>query len=76
MVRRPVVDQRITGLAFHEQGHELANLRDVETGIQGLDNTSDVGGGAIGVVGPARMNYGKIIPLVDYTAKLVSQLLS
>jgi heat-inducible transcriptional repressor len=31
--------------------------------------------GAIGVVGPARMNYGKIIPLVDYTAKLVGQLL-
>jgi heat-inducible transcriptional repressor len=31
--------------------------------------------GAIGVVGPARMNYGKIIPLVDYTAKMVSRLL-
>lgn len=31
--------------------------------------------GAIGVIGPARMNYGKIIPLVDYTAKLVSKLL-
>jgi heat-inducible transcriptional repressor len=32
--------------------------------------------GAIGVIGPARMNYGKVIPLVDYTAKLVSKLLS
>ncbi|MCE2716530.1 MAG: heat-inducible transcriptional repressor HrcA [Pseudomonadota bacterium] len=32
--------------------------------------------GAIGVVGPANMNYGKIIPLVDYTAKLVTRLLS
>jgi heat-inducible transcriptional repressor len=31
--------------------------------------------GAIGVIGPARMNYGKIIPLVDYTAKIVSRLL-
>lgn len=31
--------------------------------------------GAIGVVGPSRMNYGKIIPLVDYTAKIVSRLL-
>jgi heat-inducible transcriptional repressor len=31
--------------------------------------------GAIGVVGPTRMNYGKIIPLVDYTAKLVGNLL-
>jgi heat-inducible transcriptional repressor len=31
--------------------------------------------GAIGVVGPARMNYGKIIPLVDYTAKLVGRMI-
>jgi heat-inducible transcriptional repressor len=31
--------------------------------------------GAIGVVGPSRMNYGRVIPLVDYTAKLVSRLL-
>jgi heat-inducible transcriptional repressor len=38
-------------------------------------NSSDKIIGAIGVVGPSRMNYGKIIPLVDYTAKLVSRLL-
>ena len=31
--------------------------------------------GAIGVLGPTRMNYGKIIPLVDYTAKIVERLL-
>lgn len=31
--------------------------------------------GAIGVVGPTRMNYGRIIPLVDYTAKTVGRLL-
>jgi heat-inducible transcriptional repressor len=31
--------------------------------------------GAIGVIGPSRMNYGKIIPLVDYTAKMVGRLL-
>ncbi|MBY0461834.1 MAG: heat-inducible transcriptional repressor HrcA [Alphaproteobacteria bacterium] len=31
--------------------------------------------GAIGVIGPARMNYGRIIPLVDYTAKMVSRLI-
>lgn len=30
--------------------------------------------GAIGVVGPTRMNYARIIPMVDYTAKLVSRL--
>lgn len=32
--------------------------------------------GAIGVIGPSRMNYGRIIPLVDYTAKIVGKLLS
>ena len=31
--------------------------------------------GAIGVIGPTRINYGKIIPMVDYTAKIVSRLL-
>ena len=31
--------------------------------------------GAIGVVGPSRMNYGKIIPMVDYTAKMVTRLM-
>ncbi|NQV46630.1 MAG: heat-inducible transcriptional repressor HrcA [Rhodospirillaceae bacterium] len=30
--------------------------------------------GAIGVIGPTRMNYARIIPMVDYTAKLVSRL--
>ncbi len=31
--------------------------------------------GAIGVIGPTRMNYGRIIPMVDYNAKLISRLL-
>ena len=31
--------------------------------------------GAIGVIGPTRMNYSRIIPMVDYTAKLVGRLI-
>lgn len=31
--------------------------------------------GAIGVIGPARINYARIIPLVDYTAKLIGRCL-
>lgn len=31
--------------------------------------------GAIGVIGPARLNYARIIPLVDYTAKLLGRML-
>ena len=31
--------------------------------------------GAIGVIGPSRMNYSRIIPLVDYTSKLLGRLI-
>jgi heat-inducible transcriptional repressor len=31
--------------------------------------------GAIGVIGPARLNYARIIPMVDYTAKVIGRLL-
>ncbi|HET6605645.1 MAG TPA: heat-inducible transcriptional repressor HrcA [Rhodopila sp.] len=31
--------------------------------------------GAIGVIGPTRINYGRIIPVVDYTARVIGQLL-
>ena len=31
--------------------------------------------GAIGVIGPTRINYARIIPLVDYTAKVVGRLI-
>jgi heat-inducible transcriptional repressor len=30
--------------------------------------------GAIGVIGPTRLNYARIIPMVDYTAKIVGRL--
>jgi heat-inducible transcriptional repressor len=31
--------------------------------------------GAIGVVGPTRINYGRIVPVVDYTARVIGRLL-
>lgn len=31
--------------------------------------------GSLGVIGPVRMDYSRIIPLVDYTAKLVEKML-
>lgn len=31
--------------------------------------------GALGVIGPRRMNYSKIIPLVDYSARLLTEIL-
>ena len=32
--------------------------------------------GAIGVIGPTRLNYGRIVPIVDYTAQLVGRLIA
>jgi heat-inducible transcriptional repressor len=32
--------------------------------------------GVIGVIGPTRLNYARIIPMVDYTAKVVGKLLA
>jgi heat-inducible transcriptional repressor len=31
--------------------------------------------GAIGVIGPTRLNYARVIPLVDYTARILGRLL-
>ncbi len=32
--------------------------------------------GAVGVIGPTRLNYGRIVPIVNYTAQLVGKLIS
>ncbi len=32
--------------------------------------------GVLGVIGPTRLNYARVIPLVDYTSKVVGKLLS
>jgi len=32
--------------------------------------------GVLGVIGPTRLNYARIIPMVDYTAKLVGRLMN
>ena len=30
--------------------------------------------GALGVIGPTRLNYARVIPLVDYTARVVGRM--
>jgi len=32
--------------------------------------------GAIGVIGPTRLNYGRIVPIVDFTARLIGRMVS
>ncbi|MEO9458388.1 MAG: heat-inducible transcriptional repressor HrcA [Lentilitoribacter sp.] len=31
--------------------------------------------GAVGIIGPTRLNYSRVVPVVDYTAQLVSRLM-
>ncbi len=31
--------------------------------------------GVVGIIGPTRLNYARIVPMVDYTAQLISRLL-
>lgn len=31
--------------------------------------------GALGIIGPTRLNYARIVPMVDYTAQLISRML-
>ncbi len=38
-------------------------------------NTKEQIVGAVGVIGPTRINYARIIPMVDYTAKVIGRLL-
>jgi heat-inducible transcriptional repressor len=32
--------------------------------------------GVLGIIGPTRLNYAHIIPMVDYTARVVGRLLA
>ena len=53
-----------------------------ESGYQILDDCSLVAApymidkhtvGVLGVIGPTRLNYARIIPLVDYTARAIGR---
>ncbi len=47
----------------------------VSTVVAPARNAADRIVGAIGVIGPTRINYGRIIPVVDYTARAIGRLL-
>ena len=53
----------------------LFSLSDHSVVIAPYRNTQQQIIGAVGVIGPTRINYAKVIPMVDYTAQLIGNLI-
>lgn len=79
--RREVVD--LLGRAEQAEGvrifigseNKLFSLSGSSTIVAPYHDASGEIVGVLGVIGPTRLNYARIIPMVDYTAKMVSKLL-
>jgi heat-inducible transcriptional repressor len=55
--------------------NNLFSLAGCSAVVKSFKNSNEQIVGAIGVVGPARMNYARIIPMVDYTSKLIGRMM-
>lgn len=55
--------------------NQLFNMAGVSVVVDSFQSSSEQVLGAIGVIGPTRMNYARIIPMVDYTAKLIGRMI-
>jgi heat-inducible transcriptional repressor len=79
--RREVVD--LLGRAEQAEGvrifigseNNLFSLSGSSTIVAPYHDASGQIVGVLGVIGPTRLNYARIVPMVDYTAKVVSKLL-
>ena len=79
--RREVID--LLGRAEQAEGvrifigseNQLFSLSGSSTIVAPYHDASGQIVGVLGVIGPTRLNYARIIPMVDYTAKVVSKLL-
>jgi heat-inducible transcriptional repressor len=56
--------------------NKLFSLSGSSTIISPFQDSNNRVVGVLGVIGPTRLNYARIIPTVDYTAKVVSKLLA
>ena len=75
---------RLLGLAEHGEGvrifigseNKMFSLSGSSLVVAPYHDTDHKVIGVLGVIGPTRLNYGRIIPMVDYTAQLVGRLLT
>jgi heat-inducible transcriptional repressor len=79
--KRGVVD--LLGRAEHAEGarifigseNKLFSLSGSSTIVSPYRDSTGRIIGVIGVIGPTRLNYARVIPMVDYTAKVVTKLI-
>jgi heat-inducible transcriptional repressor len=80
--RREVIDllgraERAEGVRiFIGSENKLFSLSGSSTIIAPYRDTEQRIVGVLGVIGPTRLNYARIVPMVDYTANVVGRLLS
>jgi heat-inducible transcriptional repressor len=75
---------QLLGLAEHGEGvrifigseNKLFSMSGSSLVVAPFRDGSDKIVGVLGVIGPTRLNYARIVPAVDYTAQLMRQLLS
>jgi heat-inducible transcriptional repressor len=80
--KRELID--ILGLAENAEGvrifigseNRLFSLSGSSLVAAPLKNEQEKIVGVLGIIGPTRLNYARIIPMVDYTAKVVGRLIS
>ncbi|MGH6672231.1 MAG: heat-inducible transcriptional repressor HrcA [Xanthobacteraceae bacterium] len=80
--RREVID--LLGRAEQAEGvrvfigseNKLFSLSGSSTIVAPYHDASGHIVGVLGVIGPTRLNYARIVPMVDYTARVVSKLLT
>ncbi len=58
---------------FIGSSNNLFNLAGCSVIVSPYQDSNEQIIGAIGVIGPTRMNYARIVPIVDYTAKLIGK---
>ena len=56
--------------------NELFGLAGCSVIIAPYRNSREQIVGAVGVIGPTRINYARIIPMVDYTAQVIGRILA
>jgi len=76
MVRLLDASERATGVQiFIGAQNELFAMAGCSVIIAPYTNSEQKIVGAIGVIGPTRLNYARIIPMVDYTAQVIGRLI-